>query len=302
MKKLIIMTSILATLYSPMTRTTYAASLSTPASIVIYGGIVLGAIEGINLLYHAIRSLSFKKRQKPIKPIPPIQTNIPPILTNVIVASLTNIEDQPPALTNIRITSTTNTKDNIETNTTIVVTKRNPPGTPELIAPENNFSTTNRIVQFTWTAVPSEFPPLTYKFVADDTTNIITGTNTVQTFSLGRHRWWIQAVEEGTNTGIPSHIIAFTVVTNRPLFTSTTTFSNLTESEQEDILLFGPDYYYHVSLAYYKVKKYDKSREFMFHSLAIGIRIEDGTAFLKEKFKLSDKQIQDGVLRYKNSE
>jgi hypothetical protein len=78
-------------------------------------------------------------------------------------------------------------------------------------------------------------------------------------------------------------------------------FSNLTESEKQDLELFGKDYYYLVSLAYYKVGKADKSREFMFHSLAIGMRAEEGTRFLKEKFGLTDNDIIQGVRRYYNS-
>ena len=74
--------------------------------------------------------------------------------------------------------------------------------------------------------------------------------------------------------------------------------TNLTEQEKQDIALFGRDYYYLVSLAYYRVKKYDKSREFMFHSLAIGEKIKEGIAFLKTKFHLSDKAIRRGVQKY----
>jgi hypothetical protein len=77
--------------------------------------------------------------------------------------------------------------------------------------------------------------------------------------------------------------------------------SNLTENEKQDIMLFGRDYYYLVSLAYYQVGKQEKSREFMFHSLAIEVRIEESTQFLKEKFHLSDAEIRTGKNKYLRS-
>jgi len=86
--------------------------------------------------------------------------------------------------------------------------------------------------------------------------------------------------------------------TNRALISA---FSNLSPIEQQDIMIFGWDHYYQVSLQYYAVKKYDKSREFMFHSIAIGMKVEEGTAFLKQKFGLTDRDIRQGVRRYSRS-
>jgi hypothetical protein len=177
---------------------------------------------------------------------------------------------------------------------------RAPLPAPTLYEPENATYTTNREILFSWSRVPSSIGDVWYRLAIDDETNHLMMTNYIGYLSLGRHRWWVQALEEKTNQGLRSRVIAFTVITNRPLFSATSTLSNLTENEKEDLRLFGLDHYYQVALAYYKVKKPEKSKEFMFHSLAIGIKVEEATLFLKEKFRLTDQQIEEGVARYRN--
>lgn len=281
MRKTFSLLLVVLFLSTPVLRPAQAAS-SNAGSVVMYGGIILAAVEGINLLYHGIKYLLTREKKPPIKPVQPISTNI-----------------QIAPATNLIVTTETNPQVSVETNVPLPVV-RIPLSAPVLHTPENASFTTNRDILFSWSRVPSTMGEVQYRLVVDDETNLVASTNYQEQFILGRHRWWVQALEDKTNEGLRSRIIAFTVITNRTLFVSTSILSNLTENEKEDIRLFGPDHYYQVSLAYYKVKKMEKSREFMFHSLAIGIKVEEGTLFLKEKFKLTDKQIQEGVTRYRN--
>lgn len=135
--------------------------------------------------------------------------------------------------------------------------------------------------------------------LGDDTNSIIsTNTNLVL------------ATNSTVSNMIVSNVVALvtnlvTTNTNKPLINYDTNListhnkiTNLTEQEKQDIELFGRDYYYLVALAYFRVKKYDKSREFMLHSLAIGEKIVEGKQFLKKNFKFSDKDIEQGIKKY----
>lgn len=75
--------------------------------------------------------------------------------------------------------------------------------------------------------------------------------------------------------------------------------TNLTPSEQRDIELFGHDYYYLVGLQYDKVKKPEKAKEYLLHSLAIGMMMEESKAYLRTRFGMTESQIEQGIRMYK---
>ena len=255
------------------------AADSTPQSIVVYTAAILGGVEAINLL---VRGIIYLVKKKPvIKVIPPVQTNRPPPVTNVIAAAVTN---------HIVALVMSNTNKPLP----VIVPA------PLLVSPRDGFSTTNRILTLSWSLHMTN-TPVAFRIITDLETNISEGAWMIKTFAPGIHTWRVQAVLQRTNPGPWSEDRHVQIISNVPRYTSTTLFSNLSESEKDDIQMFGADYYYLVSLAYYGVKKKEKSREFMFHSLAIGVRVVEGTQFLKETMRLSDKDIAAGVARYRRS-
>lgn len=139
--------------------------------------------------------------------------------------------------------------------------------------------------------------------LGDDTNSIIsTNTNLVLATNSTASNMIIKNVVSNV-VALVTNLV--TTNTNKPLINYDTNLilthnqiTNLTEQEKQDIELFGRDYYYLVALAYFRVKKYDKSREFMLHSLAIGEKIVEGKQFLKKNFKFSDKDIEQGIKKY----
>jgi len=57
--------------------------------------------------------------------------------------------------------------------------------------------------------------------------------------------------------------------------------------------------YYEVGVAYYKVGKFDKAREYLLHSIAIGVREEEAIEFLIKHFDMTRKEIQIEKRKYK---
>ena len=139
--------------------------------------------------------------------------------------------------------------------------------------------------------------------LGDDTNSIIsTNTNLVLATNSTASNMIIKNVVSNV-VALVTNLV--TTNTNKPLINYDTNLilthnqiTNLTEQEKQDIELFGRDYYYLVALAYFRVKKYNKSREFMLHSLAIGEKIVEGKQFLKKNFKFSDKDIEQGIKKY----
>lgn len=271
------------------------ASMSDAESIVIYSAVILGAVETVNLVVRTLISLTSKKKKINSISSENIQTNSTPSgSTNRIIA----------------VTRNSNVMNNTNTAGVTVATQAhtnlnafvvNTPPVPILIMPQAGSSTTNRIIDFSWLS-PTNNNAITFRISIDDEISSVSAEKFEKKSGLGEHFWKVMVVMDQTNWGEWSELREFQILTNIAFFKSTETFTNLTESEKDDILMFGADYYYLVSLAYYGVKKYDKSREFMFHSLAIGARIEEGTKFLKETLKVKSKDISDGVARYKRSQ
>jgi hypothetical protein len=84
------------------------------------------------------------------------------------------------------------------------------------------------------------------------------------------------------------------VATNPP-----SVLSNLTPTERRDIDLFGRDYYYLVGIQYDKVKKPEKAKEYLLHSIALGLMETESRSYLKERFRMTDEEIRQGMRMYK---
>lgn len=97
-----------------------------------------------------------------------------------------------------------------------------------------------------------------------------------------------------TNTEPNQPVVSTNIVT----MDITSYWTNLSDQDQQNINLFGRDFYYTAAMGYFKVKKYVKARDYMFHSIAIGERVGDGIRFLKENFHLTDREIKNGVKAY----
>lgn len=61
----------------------------------------------------------------------------------------------------------------------------------------------------------------------------------------------------------------------------------------------GPDYYYLVALQYHRIGKPEKAKEYLFHSIRLGLLVEESKSYLREKFGLSDRDIERGLRRYR---
>jgi len=57
--------------------------------------------------------------------------------------------------------------------------------------------------------------------------------------------------------------------------------------------------YYEVGVAYYKVGKKKKAREYLLHTIAIGVRKEEAIEFLMEHYNMTRKEIQIEKKKYK---
>jgi len=139
--------------------------------------------------------------------------------------------------------------------------------------------------------------------LGDDTNSIITtNTNLVLVTNSNVSNMIITNVVSNVAVSVTNLVATITNKTNinydTNLILTHNQITNLTEQEKQDIKLLGRDYYYLVALAYFRVKKYDKSKEFMLHSLAIGEKITEGKEFLKKNFKFSDKDIEQGIKKY----
>ncbi len=57
--------------------------------------------------------------------------------------------------------------------------------------------------------------------------------------------------------------------------------------------------YYEVGVAYYNVNKKEKAREYLLHTIAIGVRKEEAIDFLIENFNMTRKEIQIEKKKYR---
>ena len=96
----------------------------------------------------------------------------------------------------------------------------------------------------------------------------------------------------------------FEIVKEIALFTNTVEEQRvfITPEEKRIIDIFGKDYYYLVGLQYDKVGKPQKSKEYLLRSILIGIMVNESKDYLKKRFKMSEKDIEQALKLYKRKE